>query len=644
VNRGRRAALLVGAALAVFAFYVVAYPLHGYRVALGSDTPVYVWWSRYAGAIGLGGLGTGPRAGIVGPLTVLSTITHIPEANLVASVGAVLAVSLALAMGTFVEAALGRNDERFALAVVLTGTFVSLLVPGYFSTLAFGSAFVAGLAVLTLGLEAKDRVAVWAAAALFGAAGLSHALFLVLAAAVVGGGVLGVLPSSRRSVAEGDRLIDSPLGKTGIAAAGGLAVAAAGLGLMGSLGDLGSSGSDRLATARDTVLRRLGLSSLLESSYRRKLVHDFPWYRALTVLGAAVLPFAFQRPRRDVATAAERSARSRLFWGAMGAWFAVTLIGVIALFLGFAVPGQRLAVFCLPLPVFTAVGLWALLGTERGLARAIIVIVAVGYGTVAWMSWNGQPALVTPAAIGEAGDVGAALGRQPVGTPLILVIDSDDPKPGLFVVRSLNYVRAAVPATRIHNVHAFVGSAPDFVAGHPTLTGNREHDVMAGAFWREIQPLLGRQPLAVSIEGFDPTGYRAARALPGAVRLGPGAVALPGFSGLPCGPACGQNTGALRDPGPDPFSPWLPVWSGLVLFGLLAVIGVPWAMAISPSRVALAPAFGLAALGLAAVVIDAVGLRLSSSGGWVTFAVALGAGLIAVTVRRPRRPIPSGGL
>ena len=639
MNRRRRATLLVGAALAVVAFYVAAYPLHGYRVALGSDTPVYVWWSRYAGASGLGGLGTGPRAGIIGPLAVLSTITHIPEADLVASLGCVLAVSVALAMGVFVEAALGRSDGRFALTVVLTGTFLSLLVPGYFSTLAFGSAFVAGLATLTLGLETKGWMTVGAAAALFGAAGLSHGLFLVLGAVVVSGGMIALAGPARRAVSEGRRMIDTPLARTGVAAAGGVTVAAVGLGLMGSLTDVASSGSDRLATARDTVLRRLGLASLLESSYRRKLVHDFPWYRALTVIGAAALPFVSQG-RRALADDGRRSARSRLFWGCMAAWLAVTVTGVVALLLGLATPGQRLAAFCLPLPVVAAIGLWAVLGEREGMRRSVglaaVVIVAVGYGIVAWMSWNAQTALVTPAAIQQSRDVGAALARQPAGTPLILVVDSRDDKPGLFVVRSLNYVRAGVPAARVPDVHPFVGDARDLVAGRPTLTGHREHDAMATAFWRELQPLLSRRPLAVSIAGFDAAGYRAARALPGAVPLGPGVVAVPGFTGDPCAPTCDPTTKALSEPGPGPFSPWLPVWSGLMMLGLLTLVGIPWSLGVGQGRLALGPPLGLVALGLSAVVIDAAGLRLSGAGGWVAFGLALAGGLIVLAVRRAR--------
>jgi hypothetical protein len=640
----RRTALLVGATLAVIAFYVVVYPLHGYRVALGSDTPVYVWWSRYAEATGLGGLGTGPRAGIVGPLAVLSTIMHIAEADLVAALGAVLAVALALAAAAFTEEGIGRRDGRSALIVLLTGSFLSIMAPGYFSTLAFGAAFLAGLAVLVAGLEDRSWVPVATAAALFGASGLSHALFLLLGALVMAGGMVALIRPSRRAVMAGGRWIETPLARAASASLGGVAVVTAGLAAMGSLADVTSAGADRLATARDTVLRRLGLSSLLEASYRRKLVHDFPWYRALVVVGAAVLPFASRRGRGTIAAAAgEPSVRPRFFWGTVSAWLAVSAAGVIGLLLGFGSPGQRLAAFCVPLPVLAGAGLWAWLGAapRRRTGTVLLVLAAIGYAAIAWMAWNGQKALATPAAIRQARQIGAALGRQPPGTPLILVVDNAGDKPGLFVVRSLNYVRAAVPSERVPDVYAFVGSAADLVAGQPTLTGRREHDVMATAFWRELQPLLSRRPLAVSVEAFDGPGYQAARASPGVVPIGPGVVTIAGFEGNPCAPGCAPIEEAAREPGPGPFSPWQPVWTTPLLFILLGLAGIPWAATVGPPRRALllAPAFGLAALALASVVVDAIGLRLASAGGWVAFGLAVGGGVLAFSVRwgRPGR-------
>jgi hypothetical protein len=72
---------------------------------------------------------------------------------------------------------------------------------------------------------------------------------------------------------------------------------------------------------------------------------------------------------------------------------------------------------------------------------------------------------------------------------------------------------------------------------------------------------------------------------------------------------------------------------------VLGLVGTPWALVVMPSRsaIALAPAFGLGALALISVLVDAVGLRLSSAGGWVAFGLPLGSGLVLATYRRRTR-------
>ncbi|MFN2591038.1 MAG: hypothetical protein ABR518_09750, partial [Actinomycetota bacterium] len=613
MTRRRTTISIIAAAIGVIAIYLLTYPLHGYRVAIGSDTPVYEWWARHAGAAGLGDLGTGARAGIVGPIAVLSTVTGVVEAEVVAALGPVLAAIVALAAGALVEVVWGRSAGRFALTVVLTGMYLSLMAPGYFSTLAFGAAFMAGMVMLVVAIDDETTwISIVAASLLFGVAGLSHTLFLALGAVVVGGGAVALVAPSRRALRDGVRWTRTPLPRVGAAIVGGLAVVAGGLGLMGSL--VGLTGSDAVAvTARDTLLRRLGFHGFLEDSYRRKLIHDFPWYRALTVLGAVTAPFASRRARRTLlretrddieeprsGRAVDGPTRSRFFWGAIGAWLVVTAVGMLGLAMGFGTPGQRLAAFCLPLPILAAVGLWSALGEEPRPGRAVRATVIAGitavYVVVGWMAWNQQRPLATPAAVEQARATGEALGAQTEGTPLVVVVDNRGDKPSLFVVRALNYVRAAVPAARIPDVHVFVGSAGDFVAGRPTLTGQHEHDAIARSFWRGVRPLLRDRPLVVSLQGFDPNGFRAAGSLAGATRVAPGVVTLPGFGGDPCAPECAPRASSLTEPGGGPFGPPAPVWIGVLVLLVLGLIGLPWAWSVLPRpggpAVAVAPAFG----------------------------------------------------
>ena len=97
--RPRRLPIVLGAG--ILAFYVVVYPLHGYRVSIGSDTPVYVWWARLAGAVGMGTLQTGSRPAITGLLATLSTVTGQQAAGVAGALPAVLAAALALAAAAF---------------------------------------------------------------------------------------------------------------------------------------------------------------------------------------------------------------------------------------------------------------------------------------------------------------------------------------------------------------------------------------------------------------------------------------------------------------------------------------------------------------------------------------------------------------
>ncbi len=580
----------------VLAFYVVLYPVHGYRVPIGSDTPVYVWWARYAAVSGMGGLGTRGRSGIVGLLASLSRVTGLPVSAVTGAIAPALAVALALAAGALIHATVGPDRPRFVLTVALTGGFLSLMVPGYLSTLAFGAMFVAALAALAEGLEGPGLAPVAGAAALIGGAGVAHLLFLALAAAVLATVAAVLIPSARRS---GAPLAATGLGRVVMASAGGAALAGAGFLAVGG-------GAPSPDTSRDAVLRRAGLGRLLGASYRRKLHHDFPWFRAITDVALAATPLATARRGRTFRTRlAAADQRRLLFWGAVAAWLAVSAGTVMALLLHVDAPGQRLAAFCIPLPLLAALGLTGL--RERAQPRRGRAVAAAGaavFLVVAWLAWGGQHPLVSADAVAQARAAGAALAQQPKGTPLILVVDDRHDKPSLFLTRYANYLRGAVPGARVPDVHLFVGSPADLAAGHPGLTGQPEHDALARESWAEVRPLLAREPLAVVVQAFDPAAFRRATAIQGGRGsriIAAGVVALDGYRGGRCCPPKGSGD---ADPGAGPLSPWEPVWLAPALLLLLWAAGIRWSRLALPSsgvlvRLALAPAMGVAALSLA---------------------------------------------
>lgn len=565
-----------------------------------------------------------------GVLAMLARITGVPAAGVAEAIAAVLAAVLALAAAALAGAALGHDRRRFALTVILTGSFLSLMVSGYLSTLAFGVCFVAALAVAAERIERLDRRALAGVALLVAAAGLAHLLFLALAAAVAAGVVVALLPAARRDLTDG-----RPVERTAAARFAAAMTAGAGLAVAGFLAV--GSGPPAPETSRDAILRRAGLRSALVNPYRRKLLHDFPWFRAATVVGLAATPLAVS-PARSLKGIRRRwfgsdDLRAVVFWGVVATWLLVTVGAVIALALGIGAPGQRLAAFCVPLPILAAVGLSRLASRQKLLAAAGAVLFVV----VAHLAWGGQHPLIKNVAVEEARAAGAALGRTPPGTPLVLVVDDRGDKPALFITRYANNLRDAVPAARVPDVHLFVGTPASYLRRLPSVTGQREHDTMALTSWADIRSIPRGRALAVAIEGFDPDTFDQALALPGAKLLAPGVVALPGNAGPPCGSACPRNP-AMAEPGSGLLSPWLPVWLAPLLLVVFGLLGLPWAgLALDRAepilRVALAPAFGLAALSLASVLTDVAGLRLSGAGGWVALALAAGGWLLSPLLR-----------
>jgi hypothetical protein len=603
---------------------------------------VYVWWARFAGAEGLGGLQTGSRPAIVGLLAALSGITHVEAAAVAEVLGPILAASLAVAAAALARIAVGQPRPRlgFLLSALLTGAFLGYLVPGYLSTLAFLGAFVAMLAVVA---AAAGQVQGGLSAAIGGglllsAGGLSHPQFVPLAAGITVGAGIALAASFRSRRRAGAPFVSTSLGR--LTGAWGIGLAGVGLGILAARGDPGAV----VDTSRDSLLRRTGLGSLLEQSYRRKLHHDVPWWRALALvaLPLTALPLAWNPPPEGGDGGHPDPGpgeRSALFWGATASWLLITLAGVAALAVGVAAaPGQRLVVTCLPLPILAGIGLAAIHFRSRLVTWLTVSLGAGLFLTAIGSVWLSNRPLSPPEQIIQARTAGEVLGVTVPGTPLLLVVDDLGDKPALFITRYANVMRGAVPAMRVPDVAVWVGSPLDVVATGPggvpppTLTGRAEHDHMALDYRRRDLPLLARGPLIVSIRSFDPRGYRLAVSTPGARLIAPGVVALraPGVAIPRMVPASSRSSlpATLRTPGTSPVSPWLSAWLAPMVLAGLAVAGWPWMRLTVPSAdrsaaLALAPAMGIAVLSIAAVLTDAFGLRLSGSGASVALALTL---------------------
>jgi hypothetical protein len=670
-------------ALALLLFYLWIFPERSFRLAVGSDTPVYLWWARRTGAMGFRALLAGARPGTVGLLAALSNATHTRVGATIAALQPVLGATVGLATGALVEVALGPNRLRFALTGLFTGTFLSLLVPGYLSTLAFGAMFVAGLACVATALDDAPGLpahmgdggvdgdglsvsrrgvdgwgAVAAAAVLLGGAGLAHPMFLGLGAAILGGAFValawGEVRAARTTARSGVRLglrsravrvvPRSPATRLAVPAIVGAAVT------VGGLVYIGPAARHAVQTSRDSILRTVGLGALSRASYIRVLSRFFPWYRiAVVVAVAATVVFAVREARRK---GLGLGAGPALFWGAMVAWLAVTVGGIVALFAGTSAPGQRMAAFCLALPVFGAVGVvaWRRGIRSRRAGSVTVAVIAVAFFVVAQMFWSHAQPLISSTTSLQFRAAGAALAAEPDGTPIVLISDDRSEHPGFSVPRNLNYLRDSVPTDRVQDVSIFMGSPSELLLGRASATGAPEHDRMARLFAGQVEPKLHRSPtpLAVVLQSVDPEAYASVFHLPAvqrnpiAYRIGPGVMTIPRYRGTaPTFFAAAQAFAYPNDSGTTRFTPWTPVWLAPLLLVLLAAAGWPWARISLPRGepmvwMALSPALGAAALAVVGMAVDGAGLRLAEGGGLVAWGAVAGGGLAALGALRAR--------
>jgi hypothetical protein len=109
----------------------------------------------------------------------------------------------------------------------------------------------------------------------------------------------------------------------------------------------------------------------------------------------------------------------------------------------------------------------------------------------------------------------------PQGTPVVFLVDTEERAAAFHVTRFVNVIRTTVPEERIPDIRLVVGHPDDYLAGRPTLTGNREHDRLSTAYLEDLRP---EPPVVFVVESFNRSGFAEARRL--GTSLAPGVVAL----------------------------------------------------------------------------------------------------------------------
>jgi hypothetical protein len=598
--------LLLALAAALLVWFVGLFALRGFRFPVGPDAPVYLWWTRLTGAEGLSAV---ERPGTMSLLGVLRW----SGVGLPASVaGAECALGASIGIGAAALARAGGGSRiAWGLAGALAGTFATHLVAGYVSNLVFAVPFVAVLVLLA----DRARRSTIAAAALLGAAALAHPLFFLVGLAVLLVAAALAFGSERE---ETWRAVAAILGGGAI------------LGL-GFLAMLAGPSIPHVDTSQDAFLRRAGLGDTLAHAYRDRFVHRWTRY----VQWASVPPALF-------------AARAPGGWvrRALWAWFGVTALGVLVGFGTGWFPPDRFLTFGYAIPVLAAFGFVALVERSRRHRRVALVVAAaltVAMLAGAGIAWLREKPYLGSAVVDEVALASRYAADSPPGTPWIFPVDSPSSRISFLATRVQNVIRAAVPPDRIRDVYVVAPPAPTGLSAGD----RREWSALARLYASDVARAArdGEAPPVV----LDVAPLHTRRGPRAAVCDPPVCSALEGRR-LPLGAGVSVSSGvASATPAPPDTtlssSTARIVVAGPLVLLVLFVAGFGWsalACGDPTQAVALAPAFGTAAVVLGGVVADRLGIRLSSAAHGLTVLVVVAlAGYALLLAERRRRADPA---
>ena len=606
------AVFVVIAALAALALFLIHPVASGFRLPVGPDGPVYTWLARYASVAGFGDVpGAGPGVSALA-LTLGAPLQTVPVET-VFLLGPVLAACCGLAGGAVVEAALGPNTGRTAAAVAMTAAFAAYLAGGWLANLVLVGLFLAVATALSLAATSWRPVIL--GAGLLTAAGLSHRIFVVAAVGIVLASAALGIREVRSAIRAGRKAADAPPVREAIAAGAGGAIA--GLALLW----VGTGPMLEADTSQDGFLRRTGLRSLLLDRYRERFLGDLT--RSAVPLAAGLLLGGTWFARGAGSTDGERFLRRFVV-----AWAAVTVAGVAALVITGTGPANRVLQFAFFLPLAAACGVGVLIA-RRAPWSWLAGVAVVGFVAAALFGWSRQSPAFEPGELAAGGRASAAARTTGIDSPMVFLVDTDEPAAAYHVTRMANVIRAGVDAGDIDDVHIAVGAPADYLAGRPTLTGGEEHDAISTDYAAEVDPIRDRA-LVLLLPEFSPDGYAEAKregveVLPGVVVLRAGAgssiAGIDPGGGVPAATTTGSE-------GLDTVELLILSPAAILLLGIAGGGWSSWALRRAGGRAILlaAPSVGAAVAIVGAVAAEALGFLPGSVGSVVAVLALAGLG------------------
>jgi hypothetical protein len=534
---------------------------------VGPDAPVYLWWSRLAGADGLSAIAHRPGAPALS-LTLEGTLA-LSVVQATAALEVVLGVAVGLASAALVRRA---GAVGSALAGLLAGTFAVHLAAGYVANLITAAAFLAAGALLD---DPRRRAAVLAAVVLAGG-GLAHPQFLLVCVAILLVAAAVALRSDRR---EAFRIAGTAVG----------GAAALGIGLLAV-----RPGAPPLEvdTSKDAFLRRAGLTSELRSAYLDRFVHR--WTRYVQWVSVPLAAIGFTAPNGN----AGRILRS---------WFVLTFVGVAFALVTGRLPADRFVTFGFAIPILAALGLvrlWRQLERRRALAVVVTVALTLAMLAGSAIAWSRQDPFLSEDEVRALAVANEAVSRLEPWTPVAFFVNEPDDTVSFLATRAGNVIRAGVPPDRIRDVVVVVPS----LGGSPASGERGALERLTARDLSAAEARSGRKAEVIVLTPFDEVDQPT-----DALVVDPSRPVKDFYPVDPLEPSSAAGI----------------AWASIVALALLTVAGYGWArigLADAITAAAAAPAVGAAMLILVATTLDALGVPLGTTIGALAASALAGGG------------------
>jgi hypothetical protein len=229
----------------------------------------------------------------------------------------------------------------------------------------------------------------------------------------------------------------------------------------------------------------------------------------------------------------------------------------------------------------------------------------------------------------QARKAAAYVDQLPEGKQVVFVVNPLGPFGPISTAEKERTIRAAMPPDRQVDVHIYPGTIQRFDAGRPTPVPNPSINRENLAYWRDVRPVLDREPAVLVLEAYAPPGPSAEHT------IAPGVALLRGprhLSFQPPEPAHAVSTTEVA------------VTRAVLILLLLSVAGLGWTgwflgRSTAPlAFLSLCPTVGAGMLILASLLTVKVSGSLDGIGASTTFAAVTVAGLTLAAVSRRRKP------